>query len=147
MAVRSRIGGRIPTGTRVLLDENDDTQLFEGFLEIGKDGDTPKAVAGKAATSATTIYFFPNGLIRTGAELKKRRSNRSLLNKPPKGTRLLVGYVYGGYVKGRRPPSSIAGEKWNYPSTYYRYPDGSILSGDDINAKTVPGGTLVFYQQ
>jgi hypothetical protein len=139
--------GRIPTGTRVIMDENDDTQQFEGFLEIGKDGDTSEAVAGKANTSATTIYFFPNGFIRTGAELKKQRSNRKLLKAPPKGTRLLVGYVYGGYVRNRRPPSSIAGDKWNYPSTYYRYPDGKILSGDDITEKSVPGGTLVFYQQ
>lgn len=138
---------RIPTGTRVLLDETEDEQPFEGFLEIGKDGDTPTAIAGKASTSATTIYFFPDGLIRTGAELNKRRSSRALLKNAPKGTRLLVGYVYGGHVKTRRPPSSIAGVKWNYPSTYYRYPDGSILSGDDITTKAVPGGTLVFYQQ
>jgi N-acetyl-anhydromuramyl-L-alanine amidase AmpD len=139
--------GRIPTGTRVIIDENDDSQPFEGFLEIGKDGDTPQAIAGKASASATTIYFFPNGLIRTGAELKNHRSNRKLFKNPPKGTHLLVGYVYGGYVRSHRPPSSIAGEKWNYPSTYYRYPDGSILNGDDITEKAVPGGTLVFYQQ
>jgi N-acetylmuramoyl-L-alanine amidase len=139
--------GRIPMGTRVILGENDDTQPFEGFLEIGKDGDTPQALAGKASASATTIYFFPNGFVRTGMELKKRRSDQKLLKNPPKGTRLLVGYVYGGHVKNRRPPSTIAGDKWNYPSTYYRYPDGSILSGDDIAEKSVPGGTLVFYQQ
>lgn len=34
--------GRIPTGTRVLLSEAEDTQPFEGFLEIGKDGSTPR---------------------------------------------------------------------------------------------------------
>ena len=139
--------GRIPTGTRVLLNESEDTEPFEGFLEIGKDGSTPAEIAGLAASSATTIYFFPDGLVRTGAELKKRRSWQRLLKSPPKGTRLLVGYVYGGHVKSRRPPSSIAGIKWNYPSTYYRYPDGRILSGDDVNAKDMPGGTLIFYQQ
>ncbi len=139
---------RIPSGTRVILNETEeDTQPFEGFLEIGKDGDTSKALAGAATTSATTIYFFPDGLIRMGSELKRRRRNRELLNNPPKGTRLLVGYVYGGYVKTRRPPSSIAGVKWNYPSTYYRYPDGSMLSGDDIDVKAIPAGTLVFYQE
>jgi N-acetylmuramoyl-L-alanine amidase len=138
---------RIPSGTRVLLGEMNDEQPFEGFLEIGKDGDTSKEVAGTAYTSKTTIYFFPDGLIRTGAELKSRRSNQKLLDNPPKGTRVLVGYLYGGYVKVSRPPSSIAGVKWNYPSTYYRYPDGAILSGDDINAKAIPAGTLIFYQQ
>ena len=139
--------GRIPSGTRVLLNEAEDTERFEGFLEIGKDGDTPAEIAGVAATSATTIYFFPDGLVRTGAELKKKRSLQRLLKTPPKGTRLLVGYVYGGHVKSRRPATSIAGTKWTYPSTYYRYPDGRILSGDDINAKDIPGGTLIFYQQ
>lgn len=150
----TRLGGdqiqdwaRIPPGTRVIFDEAEDTQPFEGFLEIGKDGETPHAVAGAAYTSSTTIYFFPDGLIRTGAELKRRRSYRKLLNNPPKGTRLLIGYVYGGYVKTQRPPAAIAGVKWNYPSTYYRYSDGTILSGDDIDTKSIPAGTLVFYQQ
>jgi|WetSurSiteA1Bulk_404760.scaffolds.fasta_scaffold08448_4 N-acetylmuramoyl-L-alanine amidase len=137
---------RIPAGTRVLLTEMEDTQPFEGFLEIGKDGDTPQALAGTAYAKATTIYFFPDGLIRTGAELKKRRSTRKFLDDSPKGTRVLVGYVYGGHVRTRRPPSSIAGEKWNYPSTYYRYPDGNMLNGDEIDVASVPAGTLVFYQ-
>ena len=136
----------IPANTRVIVGE-EDTQSFEGFLEIGKDGDSAKDVAGTDTTSSTTIYFFPDGLIRTGAELKRRRSYQSLLDNPPKETKVLTGYVYGGYVKSRRPPSTIAGAKWNYPSTYYRYPDGRIMSGDDINDKEIPVGTLVFYQR
>ncbi len=138
---------KIPAGTRVLLAEEGDPQPFEGFLEIGKDGDTPKAIAGAEYASASTIYFFPDGMIRTGAELKKRRSLAKLLESPPPGTRLLVGYAYGGYVKTSRPPSSIAGDKWNYPSTYYRYPNGSIVSGDDIDTGAIPAGVLVFYQR
>jgi N-acetylmuramoyl-L-alanine amidase len=138
---------KIPTGTQVVLNEAEDDQPFEGFLEIGKDGNTAQEVAGSAYASATTIYFFPDGLIRTGADLKKRRSTRSLLGKAPKGTRVLVGYIYGGHVKTRRPPSSIAGKKWNYPSTYYRYSDGRILNGDDIDINSIPAGTLIFYQQ
>jgi N-acetylmuramoyl-L-alanine amidase len=150
----ARLGGsqiqdwtRIPSGTRVLLNEMEDEEPFEGFLEIGKDGDTPRAVAGMASASVTTIYFFPDGRIRTGAELKNNRLSQDLIARAPKGTRLLVGYMYGGHVKTRRSPVSIAGEKWNYPSTYYRFPDGTILSGDDINAKAIPEGTLIFYQQ
>jgi N-acetylmuramoyl-L-alanine amidase len=138
---------QIPMGTQVLLGEMEDSQPFEGFLEVGKDGDTPQAIAGTAYASATTIYFFPDGMVRTGAELKKRRFGRQLLNESPSGTRLLVGYIYGGHVKTRRSPSRIAGIKWNYPSTYYRFPDGNILSGDDIDLKDIPAGTLVFYQE
>jgi N-acetylmuramoyl-L-alanine amidase len=139
--------GQIPYGTQVLLNEMDDPESFEGFLEIGKDGDSPKAIAGTAWKSDTTIYFFPDGLIRTGAELQARKSWRKLLENPPRGTRLLVGYVYGGHVKSRRPPATIAGEKWNYPSTYYRKPDGSIVSGDDVDTDSLPAGTLIFYQR
>jgi hypothetical protein len=139
--------GRIPPGTRVILDETEEPELFEGFLEIGKDGDTPQALAGKAYDSAMTIYFFPDGLVRTGAELQKQPSYRSLFKNPPKGTRLLVGYVYGGSVRNSRRPSRIAGIKWNYPSTYYRYPDGRILSGDDVKDSAIPVGTLVFFQE
>jgi len=138
---------KVPNGTRVLLNEAEDTQPFEGLLEIGKDGDTAKAIAGTEWLSATTIYFLPDGLVRTGAELKKRPSARRLLENTPPGTRLLVGYIWGGYVKSRRPPSSIAGEKWNYPSTYYRNPDGSIINGDEVDPRAIPAGTLVFYQR
>jgi len=140
--------GRIPTGTRVIFDQADEEpDQFEGFLEIGKDGDNPEALAGKAYNSATTIYFFPDGLIRTGAELQKQASYRSLFKNPPKGTRLLVGYVYGGRVNTSRRPSRIAGIKWNYPSTYYRYPDGRILNGDNVKDSAIPAGTLVFFQE
>jgi len=140
--------GRIPTGTRVIFDQEDEEpDQFEGFLEIGKDGDTPQDLAGKAYNSATTIYFFPDGLIRTGAELQRQSSYRSLFKNPPKGTRMLVGYVYGGRVNTSRRPSRIAGIKWNYPSTYYRYPDGRILNGDDVKDTSIPAGTLVFFQE
>ena len=137
----------IPVKTRVTLGEAEDTQPFEGFLEIGKDGNSAEEIAGISSTRSTTIYFFPDGLIRTGAELNGRRSTQKLLNDPPQSTKVLLGYVYGGYVKSSRTPSSIAGMKWNYPSTYYRYPDGNIVSGDDISEGEIPAGTLVFYQE
>lgn len=136
---------QIPLGTRVQMSEGEDTQGFEGFLEVPKDGSTARDLAGEDYASRTTIYFFPDGLIRTGYELR-RRPMRRLLEHPPSGTRALVGYVYGGYVRARRPPSSIAGVKWNYPSTFYRLPDGSIVSGDGIDASSIPARTLVFYQ-
>jgi hypothetical protein len=118
----------------------EDAQSFEGFLEIGKDGDTAEACA-------TTIYFFPDGYIRTGAERQKTGAGRGLLKNTPPKTLILIGYIYGGYVKALRPASSIAGRKWNYPSTYYRLPDGSMLSGDDIDQKSIPPSTLIFHQQ
>jgi len=139
---------RIPEGTRVHVVEGDTEveQSMEGFREIGVDGDTARALAGDEFDQETTIYFFRDGLIRTGSELRSRLSTRILLDRPPKGTRVLVGYVYGGYVKTSRPPSSIAGIKWNYPSTFYRLPDGRILNGDEIDDAAIPARTLIFYQ-
>ncbi|MBN2319943.1 MAG: N-acetylmuramoyl-L-alanine amidase [Acidobacteria bacterium] len=137
---------RIPPGTRVTLNEVED-ENYEGFLEIGKDGDTAEELAGELYASSTTIYFFPDGYIRTGAELQTTGSGRALLKKTPGKTLVLVGYVYGGRVKASRPAATIAGRKWNYPSTYYRFPDGRILSGDDINPKKIPPNTFIFFQQ
>jgi hypothetical protein len=138
---------KVPLGTRVLVAEGEDEQSMEGFLEIGKDGDGARALAGDAFDKATTIYFLPGRLIRTGHDLRSSSSSRALLEHLPVSTRVLVGYVYGGYVKTRRPPSSIAGIKWNYPSTYYRFPDGRIVSGDEIDDSAIPARTLVFYQR
>jgi hypothetical protein len=136
----------IPKGTQVLLAEASQSQIFEGFQEIGKDGDTAWALAGKEYDDATSIYFLPNGMIRTGANLKSNPSTQSLLEHLPTGTRILTGYIYGGYVKNSRYPKTIAGIKWNYPSTYYRLPNNQIVSGDEIDDKSVPAGTLIFYQ-
>ncbi len=138
--------GSIPEGTRVLFMDGvqEREQEFEGFLEIGKDGSAAHDLAGDLYAAATTIYFFPDGLIRTGAELNRTASLRRLLNSPPKGTRILLGYVYGGYVQKERSASRIAGKKWKYPSTFYRLPDGRILSGDEMDDKAIPVRTLIF---
>ncbi|MBN2243875.1 MAG: hypothetical protein JW793_14410, partial [Acidobacteria bacterium] len=138
---------RIPAGTSVALNDMDDSENFEGFLEIGKDGNTAEELAGELYASSTTIYFFPSGLIRTGAELEQDSAGRALLKETPRKTLVLVGYIYGGRVKASRPAASIAGRKWNYPSTYYRCPDGKILNGDDIDPQKIPHNTFVFFQQ
>ncbi len=141
LAGTGRSSRQSPGGT------NGGEQDFEGFQEIGKDGAAARDLAGAAYDSERTIYFFPNGLIRTGEELRRSRRLRPLLENPPTGTRVLVGYVYGGYVQLRRSPSRIAGVRWNYPSTYYRLPDGRIVSGDEIEDTAIPERTLIFYQR
>ncbi|MFO7732353.1 MAG: peptidoglycan recognition family protein [Candidatus Aminicenantes bacterium] len=136
---------RIPAGTRVEFEEGAEReQDFEGFQEIGKDGRTLRDIAGDLAAEATTIYFFPSGLVRTGAELARTPSLKRLLQASPAGTRVLVGYIYGGHVRAGRPASRIAGRKWNYPSTFYRLPNGRILSGDEVDDKAIPARTLIF---
>lgn len=136
----------IPTGTRVLFVDGDQEREheFEGFRQIGRDGNTVRDLAGDLYADSTTIYFFPEGLIRTGAELKRTPALRRLLDAPPDGTRVLVGYVYGGYIQPGREASRIAGRSWNYPSTFYRLPDGRILRGDEIADEAIPVRTMIF---
>jgi hypothetical protein len=43
-----------------------------------------------------------------------------------------------------RTAMRIAGKKWNYPSTFYRLPDGHILNGDEVDDKVIPRRTLIF---
>jgi hypothetical protein len=136
--------GRIPPGTQVLVGE-EDPNGFEGFIEADA-GDSAQTIAGEAFADRTTIYLFPSGMVRTGAELQQSPSRRRLLESLPPGTRVLVGYVYGGHVKSNRLPARIAGKKWNYPSTFYRLPNGRILSGEEIDAQQLPANTLVLFQ-
>lgn len=138
--------GSLPAGTVVSVGSEEGDESFEGFIEARSERETAESLAGESWAGRTTIYFFPDGLVRTGYELNRRRSTRSLLKRLPKGTRILVGYIYGGYVRAQRPAVAIAGHKWNYPSTYYRLPDGTVVSGDEIDPAAIPVGTLLFFQ-
>lgn len=137
--------GRIPVGTRVLVGQPVEASGFEGFAVAGEEEDA-RSVAGEAYADRTTIYLFPSGMVRTGYDLNQSATTRRLLDRLPAGTRVLVGYVYGGHVSQRRLPSRIAGRRWNYPSTFYRLPDGRILSGDEIDDSAIPPRTLVLFQ-
>jgi len=59
----------------------------------------------------------------------------------------LVGYIIGGEVTTRTHAIDIAGDAWNYPSTFYRLPDLSIRQGDKIDESAIPPGTFVLYRR
>ena len=140
----------LPVGTRVEFGREDQQQTakaeFEGFLETTGAETRAGDLVGSAFDGETTIYFLPNGLIRTGSALASGTGTRGILERLPAGTRILMGYVYGGYITRGRFPHHIAGSKWNYPSTFYRLPNGRILTGDEIDQRSIPNRTLVFYQ-
>ncbi len=126
-----------------------------------KLGETAFRIAQDEYAAETTIYFFPSGIVRTGAELMEGKEKFKLTNGEvvdsktyflkyfPLGTKVLVGYIYGGFVTKERSALEIAGGEWNFPSTFY-YPTKSttkkLVSGDDIDPKTIPLGTLVFFR-
>jgi len=115
-------------------------------VEVNQANSDARGVVGDGFAEVTTIYFLPNGLVRTGEDIEAEAESRAVLENLPLGTRILVGYIYGGHITRGRFPRQIAGVKWNYPSTFYRLPDGRILSGDEIDQHRIPLNTLVFYQ-
>ena len=122
-----------------------DGDIIEGFVEIGKEKPTAYSIAGNEYASATTIYFLTDGRVRRGDELLKQDKN--LMDHLPEKTRILVGYVYGGNITNNRVPVSVVGREWNYPSTFYRLPDGRIVSGDNVNPRAIPRGTIVLFRR
>jgi len=137
--------GKMPAGTRVIVSEVAESNGFEGFYEV-RSPESARDIVGDAFDDDTTIYFLPSGLVRTGFEMARQQSTRKILDRLPKGSRVLIGYVYGGHIKRNRTASRIAGRKWNYPSTFYRLPDGRILNGDEIDDRNLPRNTLVLFQ-
>ena len=142
---------QIPVGTRVEIGQpapnvEFEGVEFEGFVEVNQANSDARGMVGDVFAEVTTIYFLPNGLVRTGEDIEADAESRAVLENLPPGTRILVGYIYGGHITRGRFPRQIAGVKWNYPSTFYRLPDGRILSGDEIDQYRIPRNTLVFYQ-
>ena len=113
---------------------------FEGFREIGSEG--VYSFAGEEYDAATTIYFLTDGKIKTGKELQQAE-----FTSLSKGTKVLVGYVYGGKINQHRSAYNIVGADWDLPSTYYRFPDGKIYTGDDVDNFKLPIGTIVLFRK
>jgi hypothetical protein len=80
--------------------------------------------------------------VRQGSELSK-----SVAMALPKGTRILVGYVHGGYATAKRSAFDICGLKWNLESTFYRFSDGRIVAGNQLSQNAIPPRTMVFFQK
>jgi len=132
----------MPPGTRVVLSsaprENEEERLLEVGPESGGVGD----LAGDEALAATTIYFLADGRVRQGSEL-----TREQVEALPAGTRILVGYIHGGYVTAKRRAFDICGTKWNTPTTFYRFSDGRVLTGEQVTEGGIPPMTMVFFQR
>ncbi len=121
---------------------------------IGSDGNTAWSIAGDDYAAATTIYVFPDGLVRTGQEIllemKKNQADKSKLNLDinhlPNKTSIFVGYIYAGRVISTRSALEIAGKEWNYPTTYYIIPRKGFKSGDGIDPAKIPENTIVLFE-
>ncbi len=132
---------KLPPGTRVTIaDRESESQTGEDRVqEIGKDGANAWEIAAAAYNDTDTIYFLLDGRVRKGSEM-----SRDILDTLPKGTRLLVGYVGGGVLTGSRSAYDAVGPRWNLSTTFYRFPDGTIRSGSEIDETSIPNRTMVF---
>ena len=87
---------------------------------------------------------MPDGRVRRGDELK---ANDFDFTSTQPGTKIAVGYVYGGHISENRSAYQIAGRNWNLPSTIYRLPNGEIKTGDDVSEEAIPQGTLILFRR
>jgi len=133
---------RMPAGTRVVLRGGLSESAAEELLQIGVHGSNARELAGEERVASTTIYFLTDGRVRQGSELTEAQ-----VDSLPEGTRMLVGYIHGGYVTARRSARDIAGAKWNHATTFYRRPDGRILSGDSLTEDAIVPMMMVFFQR
>lgn len=134
--------GKVPVGTKVVFSEPQSENEFEGVKIIGEDGDSAREIAGDEYNGSSTIYILPGGNIKGGDEFKD-----SDWSKLPAGTRILVGYTRGGTISAKRMAYDICGKRWNFPSTYYMLPDGSIRAGNMIKESSMSIGTHIFYRR
>ena len=131
---------RIPAGTRVIIEsEMKDSAL--GVAVIGQDAEDAVSIAGQGYNTSRTIYLMTDGRVRSGSELSEKA-----LQSLPNQTRVLVGYVNGGYITSGRSAFEVCGAKWDSASTIYRLPDGALKQGNMIRARGIPRGTLVFFK-
>jgi len=133
---------RMAAGTRVIMSGAHDDNVDRGLRRIGRDGKTARETAGDEYNNRTTLYFLPDGRVRSGSEIPAGE-----LDSLPDDVTVLVGYINGGYVTGTRSAYDICGKQWDFPSTYYRFPDGKLLAGNRISERGIPKATMVFYRK
>ncbi|MGA0332899.1 MAG: N-acetylmuramoyl-L-alanine amidase [Kiritimatiellia bacterium] len=135
---------KLPPGTQVQIQGEESVEQnreVERVQIVGKDGGSAAEIAGAAIQRESTIYFLRDGRVRQGTEMSAEE-----LFSLEEGTGILVGYVHGGVIRANRRVFDICGPRWNLPTTFYRLPDGTIKRGDEINERSIPLGTMVFFQ-
>ncbi len=131
--------GRLPSGTRVLLDQDPlPVPADPAWLVLGRDGSSPSELAGSAYAAPTTLYVQPGGRVQRGDELRERDFRRL-----PIGTRIFVGFRYAGSVAPGRTAYQLCGPNYRLDTTLYLMPGGAVRTGTQIREDRIPRGTLV----
>ncbi|NQU41322.1 MAG: N-acetylmuramoyl-L-alanine amidase [Lentisphaerae bacterium] len=131
----------IPAGTRVSLGDSQSENAPEQVRHVNVVSPA-QSIAGDEANVKSTIYFLPDGRVQQGHEL-----SRAVLAALPVGTRVLVGYMHGGYITAKRSAHDICGPKWRAHTTLYRLADGSLQTGDQMDENAIPPRTMIFFPE
>lgn len=134
----------IPVGTKVIVPRVHaaSSHVGGGLKTLGTSGyDSLWDIAGEEYRKDTTVYFLPNGSLVTGDQLTEASAKAI-----PKGTKVLVGYTYGGAITARRRAYDICGARWDSSSTYYRLPNGAVKPGSSMNENAIPMNTRIYYR-
>jgi N-acetylmuramoyl-L-alanine amidase len=146
----------LPIGTRVTLNNESkgvtteaefDKPLTSQFREVVSANVPAISIARNAHNSDTTFYLIPGKPLIDGAELQK--TDETTLWNLPAGTKILIGYKKGELITKERTAYRISKESsrpWNSPLTIYRFPDGTVKTGDEINPSQIHEDTLIFLE-
>jgi hypothetical protein len=131
---------RIPSGTRVLLNQPPDVEKEKGPIFLISKEYTAWSFAGPYYSRSSTFYVLPNGRITPGDRI-------SDWDSLPDGTRMIIGYKGPFSIQNRKgkTPWGIAGKAHNHPHTLYLIPGRGLVTGDKINDFTdLPRGVKIF---
>ncbi len=136
-------------GTQVILasiDGNADSNGLFSAATVSLAGDKAKDLlnnlVGDAWNATNTYYITPDGKDFTGADLTPER-----VSDFKEGTKVLAGYRIAGPLTANTVLWNIAGPAWNSAETYYLFPNGTLKSGDKVNAGKLPLDTRIFLRE
>ena len=136
-------------GTQVIIASLDGDTGTNGLFTaatVAMAGEAAKGLidtlVGDSWNATNTFYITPSGTYFNGSELTKER-----LATFEEGTKVLSGYRTAGPLTAGTLLWNLAGDAWNKPDTYYLFPNGSLQTGDKVNAGKLPLNTLVFLKE
>jgi N-acetylmuramoyl-L-alanine amidase len=131
---------RLPTGTRVLLNQPPDVEKETGPIFLISKEYTAWSFAGPDYSRSSTFYVLPNGRIIPGNQV-------SDWDSLPDGTRMIIGYNGPFTIRNKKgeTPWGIAGKSHNHPETLYLMPGKGLITGDNVNDfSDLPRGSKIF---
>ncbi|MEN8154438.1 MAG: peptidoglycan recognition family protein [Acidobacteriota bacterium] len=129
-SIKKEIGwGKLPDGTKVLLNQPKSLDTKKGPVFIITDNLTAWSYAGKEYKKNTTFYFFRGAGFKAGNKIKDWDSL-------PNGVKMIIGYR-GPFPIGAKKgetPWGIAGKEYSSRNTIYLIPGKGLITGEKMNS-------------